>query len=162
MATGATQEGGEPLAGAAVRRAALAVVAGWVIPGLGHVILRRAARGAVFAALILGSFCLGLMHGGRLALRDRNQPFLSSLQVVANVGVGAPDLLARWAVYGQPVYTLSGDPSFPGYSERSTVLRDRARSDVSLYGTAYLWTAGLMNLLLLFEVWDIGIGRRQT
>ncbi len=23
-------------------------------------------------------------------------------------------------------------------------------------GTAYLWTAGLMNLLLLFDIWDIG------
>jgi hypothetical protein len=161
MATGEAQEGGQPLAGAEVRRAALAVVAGWVVPGLGHVILGRAARGALFAALIVISFSLGLLHDGRLALRDRNQPFLSSLQVVANVGVGVPDLVARWAVYGGAIYALPRDPAFPAYGERSKVLRDRARSPVSLYGTAYLWTAGLMNLLLLFEVWDIALRRRD-
>ncbi len=39
---------------------------------------------------------------------------------------------------------------------RVEIFRERARSGVSIYGTAYLWTAGLMNLLLLFDVWDIG------
>ena len=41
------------------------------------------------------------------------------------------------------------------------VFRERARSGVSIYGTAYLWTAGLMNLLLLFDVWDIGTRRKS-
>ena len=41
------------------------------------------------------------------------------------------------------------------------IFRQRARSGVSIYGTAYLWTAGLMNLLLLFDVWDIGRQRRE-
>ena len=43
-----------------------------------------------------------------------------------------------------------------GSIEAAEALRERARSGVSIYGTAYLWTAGLMNLLLLFDVWDIG------
>ena len=41
--------------------------------------------------------------------------------------------------------------------EHGKVFRDRTRSSRSIYGTAYLWTAGLMNLLLLFDVWDIGM-----
>jgi hypothetical protein len=30
-----------------------------------------------------------------------------------------------------------------------------------MYGTAYVWTAGLMNLLLLFDVWDVGRGKKK-
>ena len=41
-----------------------------------------------------------------------------------------------------------------------TTFRERARSGTAMYGTAYLWTAGLMNLLLLFEVFDIARGRK--
>ena len=65
-------------------RTALAVVAAWVVPGLGHAVLGKFGRAAVFALLIWGTFGLGLAHDGRLALRDHKQPFLTSLQVVAN------------------------------------------------------------------------------
>ena len=142
-------------------RGVVALVAGWLLPGLGHVILGRFVRGAVFAVLILGSFALGMAHDGRLALRDQRQPFLSTLQVVANVGVGIPDSVARWAVYGEVTYVLSADPAYPTRVDRLGVLRDRARGRMSIYGTAYLWTAGLMNLMLLFEVWDFATGRKH-
>jgi len=161
MASGAAQENGESLAGTDLVRVTVALAAGFMFPGLGHVVVKRARRGLTFAALILACFGLGLVHDGRLALRDGQQPFLSTLQVVANVGVGAPDVVARWLVYGRPVYSLQGEPSLGAFDERNDILRARARSAVSLYGTAYLWTAGLMNLLLLFEVWDIGVGRRD-
>ena len=48
----------------------------------------------------------------------------------------------------------------PRYDRRLSILRRRTESGLSIYGTAYLWTAGLMNLLLLFDVWDIGTGRK--
>jgi hypothetical protein len=48
----------------------------------------------------------------------------------------------------------------PSDTPRTNTYRDRIRSSASAYGTAYLWTAGLMNLLLLFDVWDIGKGRK--
>ena len=35
------------------------------------------------------------------------------------------------------------------------------RSAVSAYGTAYLWSAGLMNLLLLMDIWDIAKRRKD-
>jgi len=138
-----------------------ALLAGWVLPGLGHVLLGRIRRGLVFAVLVLGSFALGLAHDGRLALRDGRQPFLSALQVVANIGVGPADALARVSVYGRPVYSLPAGQGDPAYDALLTTLRDRTRSELSIYGTAWLWTAGLMNLLLLFDVWDIGRGRKD-
>ncbi len=139
---------------------ALAVVSGWLVPGLGHILLGRLGRGILFATLVLGSFALGMAHDGRIALGDERQPFLSALQVVANAGVGPADLFARMHVYGAPAYALPEDRSDPAYDDRVRILRDRTRSKLSIYGTAYLWTAGLMNLLLLFDVWDIGRARR--
>lgn len=138
-----------------------AVAAGWLVPGVGHVILGRVRRGVLFAALIFASFGLGLANDGRLALRDPAHPVLTSLQVVANAGVGIADMFARAAVYGQVVYALPRNVGLPEYQKNVTILRDRVRSGRSTYGTAYLWTAGLMNLLLLFDVWDIGRGRKD-
>jgi hypothetical protein len=139
-------------------RALGAVVAGWLFPGLGHVLLGQARRGIVFALLILGSFGLGLAHDGRLALRDPESPVLTTLQLVANLGMGPLDLVARLGVYGGAAYGL--DKNSFTHRARLETFRARARSGSSNYGTAYLWTAGLMNLLLLFEVWDIGRGRK--
>jgi len=140
-------------------RAILAVALGWLVPGAGHLLLGRVSRGLIFAALVWGSFGLGLAHDGRLALRDQRQPLLTSLQIVANLGVGPADVVARFAVYGEPVYTMLAPRGSAASNQRQEIFRSRARSAVSIYGTAYLWTAGLMNLLLLFDIWDIGRGR---
>jgi hypothetical protein len=138
------------------KRTALAVILAWLVPGLGHVVLGRLRRGLIFGAIIWSAFALGLAHDGRLALRDARQPFLTTLQLVANLGVGPADLVARMVVYRGAVYTLPPDAALGGARRAREVFRQRARSGVSIYGTAYLWTAGLMNLLLLFDIWDIG------
>lgn len=143
-----------------MQRTVIAVVAAWLIPGLGHALLGRRGRGLIFAALIWGAFTLGLAHDGRLALHDGKQPFLTALQVVANLGVGPADILARFAVYGEGTYAFPANVHTKAEARRGEIFRDRARSQVSIYGTAYLWTAGLMNLLLMFDVWDIGRGRK--
>ena len=146
---------------AGVPRTLLAVFAAWLVPGLGHLLLGRVGRAVVFAALVFTSFGLGLAHDGKLAMRDSDQPFLSSLQLVANVGMGPWDLAARLAVYGEPAYVLRRSSGSPRMSDRLDVMQERNRSILSIYGTAYLWTAGLMNLLLLFDVWDLGRGRKD-
>lgn len=162
MANRPRQGGDAPASGEGdLRRTIVALVAGWVVPGLGHILLGRIARGAFFATIVFTAFGLGLAHDGRLALRDDRQPILSALQVVANLGVGPADTVARWAVYGEAAYRLPRDSSHPTHTQRVRLMRERARSSVSLYGTAYLWTAGLMNLMLLFDVWDLGTGRKK-
>ena len=150
----------EAVAAVELQRTVLAVGAGWLVPGLGHILMRRVRRGLLFGAIVWGAFGLGLAHDGRLALRGPNQPFLTSLQVVANLGVGPADILARWKVYGTPAYRLKLDSQDNTVDRTGRIFRERARSAVSIYGTAYLWTAGLMNLLLLFDIWDIGRGRK--
>ena len=134
----------------------LAIGLAWLVPGLGHLVLGRVRRGLLFAAIVGGAFGLGLAHDGRLALRDARQPLLTTLQLVANLGVGPADMIARMKIYGELAYRMPPEPQSRRPGSRAEVFRDRARSAVSIYGTAYLWTAGLMNLLLLFDVWDIG------
>ena len=141
-------------------RLLLKIAAAWVFPGLGHVMLGRVGRGLLFGGIVWSCFGLGLAHDGRLALHDPRQPVLSALQVVANLGMGPVDAVARAAIYGRPVYAFEGFPDWRSPDAVERIFRDRARSGVSIYGTAYLWTAGLMNLLLLFDAWDIGLGRK--
>ena len=135
---------------------ALAIVAGWAVPGLGHLLVGRARRGLLFGLLVWFSFGLGLAHDGRLALRDGRQPLLTTLQVVANLGVGPADSLARLMVYDELAYAMPSARTDVHQPEVTRKFRDREGSIVPSYGTAYLWTAGLMNLLLLFDIWDVG------
>jgi|SRR6185436_13672911 hypothetical protein len=146
----------EPSAG----RTAAALVAGWLVPGAGHAVLGRFRRGAVFFLLIMGSFGLGLANEGRLALYSSREGFLTGLQLVANLGVGPADAFARESVYGEAAYVLP-EQSDPAYPPRIETFRARQRSAISAYGTAYLWSAGLMNLLLLMDVWDIAKRRKD-
>jgi hypothetical protein len=141
-------------------RLAAALVVGWLVPGAGHAVLGRVRRGVLFFALIMGSFGLGLAHDGRLALYSPRDGFLTGLQLVANMGIGPADLFARMSVYGEAAYTVP-DQSSPLYRPRIEKFRDRQRSVVSAYGTAYLWSAGLMNLLLLMDIWDIAKRRKD-
>jgi hypothetical protein len=142
------------------QRIAAALLLGWLVPGAGHAMLGRVRRGIVFFVLIMGSFGLGLAHDGRLALYSPREGFLTGLQLVANVGVGPADLFARMSVYGEAAY-VTPDTSAPAYRQRIDTFRDRQRSAVSAYGTAYLWSAGLMNLLLLMDIWDIAKRRKD-
>ena len=108
-------------------RLAAIVASAWAVPGLGHILLGRVQRGLLFALLIWGAFGLGLAHEGRLALRDPRQPILSSLQVIANLGVGPADALARLSVYGKPVYRFQGVPYWRSVDRVERVFRERAR-----------------------------------
>jgi len=134
----------------------IALLAAWLLPGAGHVVLGRIRRGLLFGAIVWCCFGLGLAHTGRLALKDPRQPFLTTLQVVANLGMGPADVIARVKIYGKPAYSAYSRGPNLARDDRLTIFRERERSALSIYGTAYLWTAGLMNLLLLFDVWDIG------
>lgn len=137
----------QPGAGAAagdareVRRIGNPVLAGilaWLIPGLGHIYLRRWGRGLVFAALVVTSILVGCDLRGNLYRPEPNEP-LTKLGTLGAMGMGVSYFYLR---YGRG---YEGDVVGPGFE----------------YGTAFLLTAGLMNWLLVLDAWDISRGKKE-
>jgi hypothetical protein len=120
------------------RRAGTGVALAWVFPGLGHFYLGRRRVAVLYALIVTITFLVGLSFEGRLYSVEPGQPLT---------------ILATFAVYGAGLLNLAG-----------RALAESPGGDVLAvtyeYGCAYLLTAGLMNLLLMLDAWDIGIGRK--
>jgi len=118
--------------------AALAVCAGGLlIPGLGHILLKRWVRGVIFAFCILMMFVLGLGMQGKLYDLAIREP-LHIFALFADIGVGLPYWVAERLELGY------------GVMEARTFD----------YGTTYLWVAGLLNYLVVLDAFDIAKGRK--
>jgi len=149
---------------AEVRRGLLAGFVGWLVPGAGHLLLGCRRRALVFFGLVTLSVVLGVVFDGNLAVADPRAPVLTRLQVAADLALGPAEPILRTALYGTPVYSRSGLESarFPRASREALERRQRRFfRRWSNYGTAYLLAACLMNLLVILDAWDIGIGRKD-
>ena len=123
---------------AAIASPVLAGVLAWLVPGLGHVFLRRWRRGLVFFLIVTATLWIGCSLEGNLARPMPNSP-LSYLATLAEVGMGLPYFFLRYIVH------YEGNLVAPGFE----------------YGSAFLLTAGLMNLLLILDAWDIASGKKE-
>lgn len=116
----------------------LLMVLGWLVPGLGHLILGRRLRAAVFFGVISVSFVVGILLQGELILPKAGDP-LSYVAAIATIGNGIPFFAAKYFGLGQGVTT---SVSFD-------------------FGKTFLLTAGMMNLLLLLDIHDIARGHKE-
>ena len=139
---------------------ATACALAWAIPGAGHLYLGKRITGSVFFVVVIVTFTLGLFLGGKVYLIDRTQP-LSYLATFANLALGPLDLVGREAVYGRMVFRVPDDPLSQEAKDLLQAARERIKLETYEYGTTYLLTASLMNILLLLDVFDIGIGRKE-
>jgi len=123
-----------------------AVVAAWLVPGAGHLILGRYWRGLLFLVLITGSFLFGLSLHGRVywPAADSTSMFrvdlISVLWSFAQFGAGSCYLLAQALGLG-----LIPQPEAPTYE----------------YGNTFMFLAGLLNYLLIMDAFDIAAGRKR-
>ena len=117
---------------------AVAVLSAWLVPGLGHVYLKRPLRGLAFFALVVAAVLIGSRLEGNLYQVVPGQP-LTLLATFASMGMGFLYFLLRYALHYQ------GNIMGAGYE----------------YGTAFLLTGGLMNLLLVLDAWDIVRGKKE-
>jgi hypothetical protein len=115
----------------------LLCAAAWAIPGAGHFWLGRRGKGLVFLIALPLMFSIGLTLSGRLFPFDFSQP-LVALQALADLGIGIPYFIASAIGAG------SGNVRAVTYE----------------YGNAYIIVAGLMNLLVVIDVYDIALGRK--
>ena len=115
----------------------LICLAAWAIPGAGHLLLRRLQKGLTFLVALTLMFLFGLWLEGRLFPVEISQP-LVALAALADMGIGIPFFIARGLGAGAGrVVALTYE-----------------------YGNAFLIVAGLMNLLVMLDAFDIAQGRK--
>jgi len=132
-------------------------VLAWLVPGAGHFYLGRRRRAIFFFVIVLVMLTLGLWMDGRTYVYDRGHP-LTYLATFANVGLGPLDLIGRRMTYDRLVWRL---PANRGRAELVGKLREKIRSPANEYGTTYLMTACLMNILLILDTFDVAKGRKE-
>jgi hypothetical protein len=115
----------------------LLCLAGWAIPGAAHLWLGRRAKGLTFLIALPLMFAIGLAVEGRLFPFDLTEP-LVGLAAVADVGIGIPYFLA----------TAFGAGA------------GQVRAVTYEYGNAFIIVAGLLNLLVVIDAYDIAVGRK--
>ncbi len=123
------------------KRAIVAMVLAYLVPGAGHFYLGYRARALAFFAIVLLLFSLGLAIDGSLyTVMDSvsSGALLKLLASLGSIGAGLAYFIA--AAMGP-----HGD----------------VRSITFEYGTTFTLTAGLMNLLLVLDCFDIAEGRKE-
>jgi hypothetical protein len=119
-----------------------AVALGWLIPGGGHFLLKRNGRAILLLVSVTSMFLLGLMMRGAM-FQPQSGDLLTTL---INTGGFVGDFCSGI------LYLLS---VWLGYSQQ-----DMAGA-VHDYGTKFLVTAGLLNILAMVDAFEIAAGRKD-
>jgi len=112
-------------------------VAAWAVPGAGHLWLGRVQKGIVLLIVLPLMFATGLLLDGRLFPFELSQP-LVALAAFADVGMGVPYLVATAVASG------AGNVVAQNFE----------------YGNAFLIVAGLLNMLVVLDAFDVAEGRK--
>jgi hypothetical protein len=119
-------------------RTRVAMALAFLVPGAGHFYLGRRGRALAYFAIVTFLFTLGLaIDGSPYTLADSRGEVLARLASIASMGSGALYFIAY-------ITGPHGSVLEPTYE----------------YGRTFALTAGLMNLLLVLDCWDLGTGRK--
>jgi hypothetical protein len=123
--------------GTSENRAWSFAIAGWLFPGLGHALQRMWGRAAIVFVCVGVLVIVGASMRGNLFSSNGNDAF-DTLGYVADLGAGSFYLLAR------VVERTGADVSHAGGD----------------YGTRFLATAGVLNLLAALHAYEAARGRK--
>jgi hypothetical protein len=119
-----------------------AVALAWLIPGGGHFLLKRPARGAILAACVALMFLFGLMMRGAMFQWQTGDILTTVIYCggfLADLMSGILYLFSVWLGYNQP--DMAGH--------------------VHDYGTKFLVAAGLLNILAMVDAYEIATGKKD-
>ena len=115
----------------------LLCLAAWAIPGSGHLWFGRRFKGLIFLIALPLMFTIGLAIQGRLFPFELSEPMVG-LAAFADLAIGLPYFIASALGLG------NGNVLAVTYE----------------YGNAFIIAAGLLNLLVVIDAYDIALRRK--
>ena len=137
-----TENTATPVAHAPVRSWIPVVILAWLIPGGGHLLLKKPGRAALIVASVTLMFLFGLMMRGAMFTPQRDDVLTILITYggyLGNLASGVLYFLATWLGYNQP--DVAGH--------------------VHDYGTKFLVSAGLLNVLAMVDAYEIAAGKKD-
>lgn len=117
----------------------MVLIAGWLIPGAGHFLLRKWVRGAILFVSIVAMFCIGAALKGKVYTPNTGE-LLDILNFAGDLGNGLLYIIARAIGLGQaPVELATAD-----------------------YGTKFMVVAGLLNIVAAVDAHSLATGRKNS
>ncbi len=116
----------------------LPLIAGWLIPGAGHFLLRKWYRGLLLAVSIFGMFALGIAMQGKL--HSSAHDILDLLGLVGDLGSGLLYIASRAFGLGA----------------------DSVQVTTADYGTRFIVVAGLLNVIAAVDAHNLRTGRKAS
>lgn len=118
------------------------VAVGWLVPGGGHFLLKRHGRGLLLLFAIVSMYLLGIMTRGAL-FQPKTGDLLTTIiycgGFLGDLASGILYLITVWLGYAQP--------------DMAGAVHD--------YGTKFLVTAGLLNVLAMVDAYEIAARRKS-
>jgi hypothetical protein len=119
-------------------RAYIAMILAYLVPGAGHLFLGRRGRALAFFGIVIFLYAVGLaVDGGVYTFAEAQGQWLKRLATLGSMGAGLPYFVAK-----------------------ATGAHGKVLSATFEYGTMFLLSAGMMNLLLVLDCYDIEKGRK--
>ena len=116
----------------------LVLIAAWLIPGAGHLMLRKWVRGSLLLISIVAMFTIGLALKGRIYSPNTGE-LLDMLNFAGDLGTGLLYIVARIFDLGQvSVQVATAD-----------------------YGTKFIVVAGLLNIIAAVDAHSLATGRKR-
>ncbi|MDE3105632.1 MAG: hypothetical protein KGK08_10695 [Acidobacteriota bacterium] len=125
-------------AGSSSSQATMVLLAGWLVPGAGHFLLRKPVRGALLFVSIVSMFFLGLALKGKV-YQPNTGDLLDMLNFAGDLGNGLFYLLARIFDLGQSSIQFA----------------------VADYGTKFIVVSGLLNIIAAVDAHSLATGRKR-
>jgi hypothetical protein len=115
----------------------MVLIAGWLVPGAGHLLLGKWVRAILLAVSILAMFAIGIALQGKVYVPNTGDP-LDMLGFVGDLGSGLVYVLARLLDWGHVTVQI-------------------ATAD---YGTKFIVVAGLLNVVAAVDAHSLANGRK--
>lgn len=117
----------------------LILLAGWLVPGAGHFLLRKWIRGSLLFLSIFTMFFIGIALHGKIYSPNTGD-LLDVLNFVGDLGAGILYVLARVLDLGASTVQVT----------------------VADYGTKFIVVAGLLNVIAAVDAHSLATGRKRS